>query len=290
MRLVVGYLPDRRGTDAVNLAATLAGARTASLDVVVVPPPADASFDMYSPDRAYHAAQEKQSREWLDAALASVPEGITARGVVRPAESITQGLIEAATDPAAGEEAEGIVVGASHSGVVGQIHIGSVAGALLHAAPVPVALAPVGYQPHPAITRITCALGRRQGAEALLDVAIAAAAARGVPLRIMTLIALDEDEPRRSERQRIAEEHADALRAKAAEQLPGDSVTSVVGTGRSLNDCVSRLDFEPSEMVLVGSSRLAGPRRVFLSATANRIARALPVPMVVVPRDYEVPR
>jgi len=37
-----------------------------------------------------------------------------------------------------------------------------------------------------------------------------------------------------------------------------------------------------------GSSRLAEKNRIFLGSTANKVLRALPVPMVVVPRDYDV--
>ena len=38
--------------------------------------------------------------------------------------------------------------------------------------------------------------------------------------------------------------------------------------------------------MIVGSSRLAEKNKLFLGSTANKVLRALPVPMVVVPRDY----
>ena len=38
--------------------------------------------------------------------------------------------------------------------------------------------------------------------------------------------------------------------------------------------------------MLIGSSRLAPQSRLFLGATAGKVLRALPVPMVVVPRGY----
>jgi nucleotide-binding universal stress UspA family protein len=288
VRIVVGYVPGKRGVEAINLAATLAGSREATLDVVVVLPSDEPTFDMYSPDKAYQAALESQARGWLDKALARIPEGIEARGHLRRADSITAGLIEAATQGELGPEAEGIVVGAASSGPMGRLKIGSVAGSLLHSAPVPVALAPKGYRGHPAITRITCALGDRHGADALLEVAIAAAAARGVPLRLMSLLALDKHDESRDERIAAAEAHESSLVARAASQL-STGVTGVVGTGKSLGKCVKSLEFDDTEMVLIGSGRLAGPRQVFLSASANRISRALPVPMVVVPRDYEPP-
>lgn len=288
MRYVVGYVPDRGGAEAVHLASTLAGGIGVRLDIVVVLPVDEPSFHIYSQDRAYHLNLAAQGREWLDQALRLVPEGVEAQGVLREAESITEGLIAAAVDPDLGPEAGAIVIGASHGGLIGRFSAGSVASALLHSAPVPVALAPNGYEPEPRITRITCATGTRQGAEALLEVAISAAGRRQVPLRLMSLIALDRDDESRAERVAVAERHAAAMVEHASAGLPDESpVTSVVATGKTLESSVSRLDFEHSEIVLLGSSRLAGPKRVFVGASANKILRALPVPIVVVPREYE---
>jgi nucleotide-binding universal stress UspA family protein len=73
---------------------------------------------------------------------------------------------------------------------------------------------------------------------------------------------------------------------KAIAALPVDSsVTSVVGHGKSLEDAVLGLDFQDSDVVLIGSSRLAQPKRLFLGHSASKIMRALPVPMIVWPRD-----
>lgn len=293
MRYVVGYTPNKHGRDAVNLASTLAGTRGASLDVVVVLPKREQTFSMYSPDRAYHERLEEQGKEWLEQAMAMVPGSVSATARIRRAESIAEGLIEAATDAdSAADDAALIAIGASHRGVRGRFTTGSIAAALLHSAPVPVALAPSGYQGYPAITRLTCATGTRQGADALLDVAIDSAAGRHVPLRIMSLVALGTVGISDDARLRIgaAEQHADVLADKAAAVLPPESpVTSVVGRGETVEDCVSELKFDDSEIVLVGSSRLAGPRRLFIGASANKMLRALPVPMIVVPRDYSAP-
>ena len=292
MRLVVGYVSNQRGVDAVHLASSLAGARRARLDIVVVLPLDAPTFDMYSPDRAYQSQLEQQGQEWLDEALALVPDGVVARGHVVRAESITEGLIDAATDPTLGGEAHLIVIGAAHQGIVGRFSIGSIAGTLLHASPVPVALAPVDDEPHPAITRLTCATGLLPGAEALVELAIQLADDWRVPLRLMSLLAVGKErsEDARHELHAIAERHVHDLVAQANDVLPDDfPVTGVLGTGRSLEECVHGLDFDSSEIVMVGSSRLGGPKRLFLGASANAILHALPVPMIVVPRDYEVP-
>ncbi len=291
MRYVVGYVPNQRGVDAVRLAATLAAARSVTLDVVVVNPVETVTFDMYSPDHAYHLQLERQGREWLDQAMRHVPDGVTARARLVNAETITEGLLEAAADTSSGDAAGLVVIGAAQRGLRGRFTMSSVASALLHSSPVPVALAPADYEGHAGITRITCATGTRQGAEALVDVAIDSAARRRVPLRLMSLVALDEHgDDDDGARAGAAERHAQRLAERARAALPeGVEVTTVVGRGPSLEDCVHALDFEPDEIVLVGSSRLAGPRRLFIGASANKILRALPVPMIVGPRDYEPP-
>jgi nucleotide-binding universal stress UspA family protein len=289
VRFVVGYVPSHRGTDAVNLAATLAGARDATLDIVVVLPERGPSFDMYSPDHAYHSALEQQGRTWLAEALAQLPEGVTASTRIERAESIAEGLMNAAADDT--DRAGLIVIGAAGNAVTGRFTVGSVASDLLHSAEVPVALAPEGYQPHPQITRVTCALGGRPGADESLSVAIVAAESRGIPLRLMTLVAVAEDRAGDDRREwaEVAQRLEQNLVAAAAPVLPADyPVEVVVGVGDSLQDCVQELDFEASEIVVVGSSRLAGRKRLFIGPSANKILRALPVPMVVVPREYEL--
>jgi nucleotide-binding universal stress UspA family protein len=291
MRYVVGYTADRHGRDAVNLAATLAVSRGASLDIVVVLPVETVTYDMYSPDRSYYARLEAHGREWLAQAMDGLPQDVKATGRIYHAESIAEGLIQAATDPARGSEAALIAIGASRRGVLGRFTVGSIADALLHSAPVPVALAPAGYPGYPAITRITTALGERQGAEALLEVAIDSAAGRRVPLRLISLLSLDTSGT--EEEQAVfarAETHATSLVEQARAALPSEcAVTRAIGKGRSVEEAVQVLEFVADEMVLVGSSRLASPKRLFIGAAANKMLRALPVPMIVVPRDYAVP-
>ena len=286
MRYVVGYGPRQRGVDGVNLAATLARSSGATLDLVSVLPSDAPTFHMYSPDEAYNAEVEEQGREWLEDGLAHVPDGVRAEGHLRRAESITEGLLEAAIDPDRGEAAL-IVVGTLHRVRAGRFGLGSLADALLHASTVPVALAPAHYEAPPRITRITCAVGMAPGAESLLDNAIRMAAEWKVPLRLMSLVAVGEGgrEDRRQEWTRRAEEHAAALVQKAGAALPAEcAVTSVVGHGESLEDAVGAMEFSDSEIVMIGSSRLAQPKRLFLGHSASKIMHALPVPMIVWPR------
>jgi nucleotide-binding universal stress UspA family protein len=118
--------------------------------------------------------------------------------------------------------------------------------------------------------------------------AIRLAADWKVPLRLMSLVAVGtnpEDQQRR-EWTELAERHAATLVDTAAAALPADCpVSSVVGHGKSLQKAVQGLDFADSEIVLIGSSRLAQPKRLFIGHSASKIMRALPVPMIVWPRD-----
>lgn len=281
----MGYGPEQHGIDGINLAATLARSSGATVDVVVVVPDDSPTFHMYSPDRAFNEELQAQAEEWLADGLSRVPAGVKVEGRLVPAESIVEGLIAEAeeTDRSSGDDL--IVVGTSH-----RVRLGSIADAMLHAASVPVALAPIGFEPQRGVTRITCATGVREGDDVLLDYAIRTAASWKVPLRLMSLVAVGEggSEERRQEWTELARLHVESVAAKARERLPEECpVTSVVGHGTSMGDAVSRLEFSASEVAIVGSSRLAAPKRIFLGRTANKIMRVLSVPMIVVPRDYE---
>lgn len=283
MRYIVGFGPQQRGIDGIQLAATLARSSGAGLDLVVVLPDDAPTFHMYSPDSAFNEELRKQADEWLAEGLTHVPEDVAAEGHLVNAESITEGLMaQAEADGDAGM----IVVGSSH-----HLRLGSIADALLHSASVPVALTPAGYDPPGKVTRITCAVGVREGHEPLLDFAIQAAAEWHVPLRLMSLVAVGEDgsEGPRQEWAELAGLHIASIAQRAAERLPADCpVSTVVGQGDSLIEAVNGLEFQAGEVVMAGSSRLAQPRRLFLGRTATKLMRVLQVPMIVVPRDYEV--
>ncbi|BCW68988.1 universal stress protein [Arthrobacter sp. NicSoilB8] len=290
MRYVVGYSADARGHDAVNLAVSLALGRGASLDLVLVVPEVQQFGAAHAPKAGFEHVLNDQAQEWLDQALALVPPGVPAKAHVRSGDSDAHALIEAAEEFGA----DMLIIGATSSGIFKRFSIGSVASALLHASTVPVALAPHGYHRQEALTRISCGLGNRAGAEKLLDFALGMAANREVPLRVVSLLALDGGD------EAAAAGAADAAREYAAKHLaaalPGGEqevreeakAEVVVAQGRSIEEAVDRLDWEDGEVLLIGSSRLAQGRSIFLGSTANRILRALPVPMIVVPSDYEL--
>jgi nucleotide-binding universal stress UspA family protein len=279
MRYVVGYTANERGRDALNLAAVLARSQAAELDLVMIDPVHSPYTAVYPPESGYQDLLEEQLKIWLSDALAAVPHDVRAVGHIRNAESDASGLITAADEL----DAALIVVGAASNGLFKRFTVGSVANALLHAAQVPVALAPRGYSRTGTLTRITCAVGNRRGSEDVLETAVATAA---LPLRLVSLVALDAS-GRDADALEEADLHAADRLARAQELAAGRCpVTAVVAQGRTIENAIDDLEFDDGEIMLIGSSRLAENNRLFLGPTASKVLRSLPVPMVVVPRNF----
>jgi nucleotide-binding universal stress UspA family protein len=264
--------------------------RGAGLDIVLVVPEVQQFGAAHAPRVGFEHLLNEQAQEWLDQALALVPPGVPAQAHVRSGDSDAHALIQAAEEFGA----DMLIIGATSNGIFRRFSIGSVASALLHASTVPVALAPHGYHRQEALTRISCGLGNRAGAEKLLDFALGMAANREVPLRVVSLLAIDGGDAAdaavaaEAAREYAAKHLAAAVPAGEQEVREEAKAEVVIAQGRSIEEAVDRLDWEDGEVLLIGSSRLATNRSIFLGSTANRILRALPVPMIVVPSDYEL--
>lgn len=304
MRYVVGYAANARGADAVNLAVALARRRGAALDLVMVLPEDSPYNGVYPPEAGYETILARQVAEWLDEALARIPADVPAQAHIRRGESEAETLIAAAEEFGAGL----LVIGASSTGLFKRFTVGSVAGALLHASPIPVALAPSGYSHTEPLTRVTCGLGTRAGAADVLEAAVVMARERKLPLRLVSLLALDTGQA--PGRYGLHADGRPAVGAEAGCRLAVDDALAhlrdvtrgghlageldrlaldvVVGQGRTIENAVDNLDWQDGEVLLIGSSRLAQGTSIFLGPTANRILRSLPVPMIVVPRNYPI--
>ena len=78
--------------------------------------------------------------------------------------------------------------------------------------------------------------------------------------------------------------------AEAAREIGEHHTVSVhVATGTNLKKTVTEMAWEPGSVLFVGSSRLAGERRLFLGTTAARVLRHLPIPMLVLPGTADEP-
>ncbi|MDF0529655.1 universal stress protein [Tsukamurella sp. 8F] len=280
MRLLVGYLATDTGADGVALGIRLARTLDAELDIAMIVPPQPPGAPGYE-DVVIAAA-----RGWLTQAASTVPDDVAVTIHVAVDESFAEGLIRLAEEL----DVDALVVGAAGDGLLDRHSIGSVTSDLLHSSPVPLALAPRGTRNSPAskIRQVTCAVGTRPGASLALDTAVRSARATDIPLRLMSLIALDplpagipDPDDVRANRARA---HAKSLLESAKALLPdGFPVGLEVAEGATVEGAVAALDWHDGDILVVGSSRLARQRRLFLGSTAAKMLRVLQVPMVVTP-------
>ncbi len=104
-------------------------------------------------------------------------------------ESFAESLINFAEQ----KNSDVIVIGGARDGIFGGHVIGSVAGALLHCSPIPVALAPRGYHEDPpeTITEVTAAVPTHPGDDNPLPFAITLASAARLPIRMVSLVSAE---------------------------------------------------------------------------------------------------
>jgi len=287
-RVAVGYTATEAGRGAVAAGARLARALGADLHLVLVVPDT-ARGAVVPPDPGYEAVLRTSAASWLEEAAALVPADVPASTRAVRAESAAEGLLEAAHEVGATH----LVVGAGSERGLARFGVGTAASELLHSADLPVVVVPLtdddgrgGGPAAPALSRVTVAVGTRPGADVLLEEGLALARAAGAPLRLVSLQVLDL--PGRLDDDAVqdtADAHLRAVLDEARAAVPDALVEeALVVRGRDVTDAVGGLDWRPGEVVVVGSSRLAAPHRLFLGATAARLLRAVPVPVVVVPR------
>ena len=117
-----------------------------------------------------------------------------------------------------------------------------------------------------------------------------ASGAAGTPLRLVSLVALDPIVGSLRSDTDAVRQHAlaharDTLDAAKSELPEGFPVTATIVDGNTVEEAVNKLDWHDGDLIMVGSSRLSAPRRLFLGSTAAKMLRVLEVPVVVVPRD-----
>lgn len=286
MKLLVAYIATSGGADAVALGVCLARTLKAPIDITLVIPPDRPDG---TPAGNFAEILDERAHEWLAEASGMVPDDVSVQTHITFEENAADGILK---------EAERLhstilVVGGSGGGMlVGRHSLGSVVNDLLHSSHIPVALAPSGfrYTGAPTLREITTAIGRRPGAEELVDTAVKLSAEGNLPLRLLSLVSRDDMPPRRTtsdedDAMQYAAELAQKALDTAHTRLPKDAqITSSIARGNSIEDAVQTVDWHDGDVILVGSSRLAAPKRLFLGSTAAKMLRVLRVPMIVVPR------
>jgi nucleotide-binding universal stress UspA family protein len=285
MHLTVGYLATPTGDDGVALASALAKTFDADVDVVLV---VREEMPDGHPGRAeYQQHLVNKGEEWISRAVGALRDrGLEAGSTVLVGESFAASLIDFAEE----KDSDLIVIGGARDGVFGGHVIGSVTGALLHASPIPIALAPRGYHEDApdTVTAVTAAVPTRPGDDNPLPFALTLASAANLPIRMVSLVSaenLAEAASARDVRQiQVAAAEENLLRAARA--LPdAPEIESLVADGLTLESALKKLNWHDTDVLVVGSSRFAAPRRIFLGSTAARILAGTDAPVIVVPRD-----
>ena len=275
-RYVVGYGGDKRSKDAVRLGVALARAFDAQLELVCVLRADDPFQGVYPPVGDISSVLRQQASGWLAEAQDLIPDDVVVRSHIRTSPSVAIGLLDAVHEFGASL----LVVGAASGKYAARFRLGPVANTLLHSAPVPVALAPRGYQGDEPITRLYAGIGSRSGGRRILEESEQVLARTGLELVLVNFLPLDgvHGEPEE------ALTRANTMLTEAAREIgEHHSVGVHVATGKNLKKTVAELDWKPGGVLFVGSSRLAGEQQLFLGTTAARILNHLPIPMLVLP-------
>ncbi|GII90262.1 universal stress protein [Sinosporangium siamense] len=286
-RILTGFIPEPRGRDGLALAVLIARQSGAALTVANVHPPAWETPGPGKVDAEWRTYLREQAQHTLDVAgeLLAGQEDVSAEFVMHPQRGSGRGLSELARATGA----DLVVVGSAPRGARGRISLSSTADQLLHASPVPVALAPKGYAASApaAFDRITVAYRRGPGCDHAVRLAAKAAAIFGVPLRLVTLVLRGGGRPGRVEDamlERLREQVLADLRAVARGPRRSTHVDLEVLSGRDVASALASTSWFPGEMVMCASSEEGPLRRVFLGDTSLKIIRAAPCPVIILPR------
>lgn len=189
------------------------------------------------------------------------------------------------------------MIGSSSKGSLGRITLGSITDRLVHAAPLPVLLAPRGFRAAGTsrIRRVSIAFGGSSGGAHLASAGSRWADSIGASLRAVSFAVRP---PKRLFGS--VEESADDLvvnewvaRTQAALAVDLGAVDPVlsdrlmaslaVGDGVSWGKAIWDVPWHEGDLLVVGPSSSAPAARLFLGSRASKIVRAAPVPVLMVP-------
>ncbi len=134
---------------------------------------------------------------------------------------------------------------------------------------------------------MTAAVPTKPGDDNPLPFAITLASAGGLPIRMLSLVSAENlaEAGSAKEVRQLQVAAAEENLAVAARALPdAPEIESLVADGMTLESALKKLKWDDGDLLVVGSSRFAAPRRIFLGSTAARILAGVDVPVIVVPR------
>ena len=191
------------------------------------------------------------------------------------------------------EDAGIIVVGSSHTGRLGRVLPGSTAERLLHGAPCPVAVVPLGYEARPAPARpvVGCAYRPTEDGEAALGAAEDLALALSASLRVMQVIEplarlYDSGEMPFNVPEINASIYADTereLMQRVSHLSSGLQSEGTLHSGRAADVLIGLS--ETVDMLVIGSRGYGPLKAVLLGGVSGQVIRSAACPVVVVPRQ-----
>jgi nucleotide-binding universal stress UspA family protein len=297
-QVLAGFQPDRRGEDALALAGVVLRHTRGSLTVASVRPPAGGSAHTEGRvDAEWHAYLDDQARAALRGAEATLQElGLPGDTQVGYLVGANRGSGRGLSALARRTRSDLIVIGSSPAGPRNGISIGSTADQLLHGSTVPVLVAPKNYAALrlEGFDRITVAFLRRHGCGEPVGFAAQIAAAREVPLRLLTIAVEPAAQGRaarlaEAEQRRLVDRYEAELALAAKEAAEGsalapEQIETEVVQGPDVAQAVATTYWSPGEALVIASSETGPLRKVFVGDMSLKILRAVPCPTVVLPR------
>ncbi|CAM3075598.1 universal stress protein [Dermacoccus abyssi] len=186
-RYLVAWGGDKRSQDALKLGSVLARTFDATLDIVYVVHHPTHTATLAIGDTSFEKGVEKEARGWLKKAAKSVDKDLNVETHVAHDTSVTQGILRTAEQLGSAM----IVIGAG-SGPGQPVAANPIVGGLLHASPVPVAMAPRNYRKKKfdTLSSLSAAIGPRPGAQEIVLEAAEGVARVGLPLVLISLVSL----------------------------------------------------------------------------------------------------
>ena len=241
--------------------------------------------------RGIHA-HDTSSREDAEAALIRLAAPLDDVGPVELRAVANRSGAHALQEIAEQEDIGIIVIGSSHTGRLGRVLPGSTAERLLHGAPCPVAVVPLGYRTHgtPQHPVVGCGYRPTEDGEAALGAAEELALALSASLRVVHVVEplsllygtgevplnLPEiDASVRAEAERTLSERV----ARLSADLEADGTQHV---GRPA-DVLAGLS-ETVDLLVVGSRGYGPIKAVLVGGVSGQVIRSAACPVVVVPR------
>ena len=237
-------------------------------------------------------AHDTSSREDTEAALARLAAQLDYGGAVEVRAVANRSGAHALQEIAEHEDIGIIVIGSSHTGRMGRVLPGSTAERLLHGAPCPVAVMPLGYRDRstPEHFVVGCAYRPTEDGEAALGAAEELALVLSASLRVMNVVEPlsqlygtgevpvnfpEIDGSFRADAERTFNERVARLSANLETEA-----TQYVGTPTD----VLAEQSKTVDLLVVGSRGYGPLKAVLVGGVSGQVIRLAACPVVVVPR------